>query len=336
MIKTTRCGYIALLGRPNAGKSTLLNALVGEKLAVVSRKPQTTRNRLLGVITQDQTQLVFLDTPGLHGINQATRQNLINVTMNKVAMSVASDADLIVYLLDVTRGWTDADAAYLSRIIAASTCKILIAASKLDSIKQKTAAENIQKIEAGIEALIAAPKIQDDGTKDDTSVALRSRFIGIIPQPLSAKRPDDVAALRELIADHLPKGPWLFDKEDLTDMSTNFLCSELIREQLFRQLGEEVPYGCAVKLRSLTDKGNVVVIEAQIVLSRKHHKPIVLGKSGARIKEIGTAARASLERHFDKKVFLDLVVTIAEDWIDDQKLLAELAHLTELQLPSLQ
>jgi GTP-binding protein Era len=319
MTSSTRCGYVALLGRPNAGKSTLLNALVGEKLAVVSRKPQTTRNRILGVVAEGETQLVFLDTPGLHGLNQPNKQNLINTTMNRVAISVASDADLIVYLVDAERGWTEADAAYLRQIVGKSSARIMVVASKVDAFKQHLLRERLERIATELAALIA-----------DLGEELEERFIGDRPTPLSAKRPDDVGALRRDIAGRLPAAPWLFAPDDLTDMSTSFLCSELIREQLFRQLGEEIPYGCAVKLRSLTDKGHIVVIEAQIVLSRKSHKPIVLGKGGARIKEIGTEARASLERHFEKKVFLDLAVRVEEDWIDDQKLIAELAHLSDL------
>ena len=251
-----QCGYIALLGRPNAGKSTLLNALVGDKLAVVSKKPQTTRNRILGIAQHEDAQLLFLDTPGLH---RNKGQSVINTMMNRVALQVAGEADLLVYLVDIIVGFTAEDARFLSRVLTTTKAPVVI-----------------EVVWLGGEGLGA----------------------------------DD----------------------DLTDRPRYFIGAELIREQIFRQLSQEIPYGTAVKVTAVEFKGDLVVVRATAVVSRASHKPILLGKGGARIKSIGTAARASLENHFDKKVFLELQVAVAEGWTDDQRLIADLANLSEEDL----
>lgn len=318
---TKRCGYIALLGRPNAGKSTLLNALVGDKIAVVSRKPQTTRNRILGIGMVDQTQILFLDTPGIH----KTRRNLINTTMNRVAMHTASEADLAVYLIDAAAGMTDEDHTYLGRILENTQAPVVVLLTKIDALK-KFEVEDVQnQVAQALETLTAAIP------------GSAGRIVEESPVPCSAKRPESVAALKGYLASYLPDGPWLYPADDLTDMPRSFIAAELVREQLFRQLGQEVPYGSAVKVESIEFKPDIVVVKALIVLARASHKPIVLGKGGAQIKAIGTAARASLESHFDKRVYLDLSVSVAEGWIDDQKLIAELAHLSDdIDIDSLQ
>jgi GTP-binding protein Era len=310
-----RCGYVALLGRPNAGKSTLLNALVGDKVAVVSRKPQTTRNRILGIALEGDAQVLFLDTPGIH---KASGRNLINTTMNKVAMATAADADLILYLVDVAEGWREEDSKFLARILATSNAPFAVIASKIDALKRHDIKDSLEVIGDRIDALLASDE------------KLNERYLESAPNTISAKRPEDVAKLRKFMASHLPEGTWLFPEDDLTDMPQSFVCSELIREQLFRQLGQELPYGCAVKVESLQDKGDLVVLHAKILVTRKSHKGMVVGKAGSRIRELGAASRESLERHLGKKVFLDLSVSVAEGWIDDARLIAELAHIQEL------
>jgi len=313
------CGYIALLGRPNAGKSTLLNALVGDKLAVVSKKPQTTRNRILGIAQHEDAQLLFLDTPGLH---RNKGQSVINTMMNRVALQVASEADLLVYLVDIIVGFTPEDARFLSRVLKSSKAPVVVIASKADAIIKAERAASLAGISLALEAFLA-----EEGNESFTA-----RLLQPDPVPLSGKRPEDVAELREFMAHHLPEGPWLFADDDLTDMPRYFICAELIREQIFRQLSQEIPYGTAVKVTAVEFKGDLVVVRATAVVSRASHKPILLGKGGARIKSIGTAARASLENHFDKKVFLELQVAVAEGWTDDQRLIAELANLSEEDL----
>lgn len=308
------CGYIALLGRPNAGKSTLLNALVGDKVAVVSRKPQTTRNRILGVAMQDQTQILFLDTPGIH----RDRHNLINSTMNRVAMNTASEADILLYLMDATVGFSDEDATFLERVLQGTSKPLLILMTKVDSMKRQEVEWAQKEFQVQIDAFLEA---HPDLSKD--------RILDASPLAVSAKRPESVQMLKSMVADGLPEGPWLFPEDDLTDMPRNFIASELVREQLFRQLGQEIPYGCAVKIGGLEFKPHMVIVRAQIILTRASHKPIVLGAGGSRIKALGTAARASLEKHFDQKVFLDLTVSVEEGWIDDQRMISELAHLID-------
>lgn len=302
-----KCGYIALVGRPNAGKSTLLNALVGSKLAAVSRKPQTTRNRILGVITEGDTQLVFLDTPGIH----KSRGTLLNSTMNRIAYQTAGEADLLVYLVDIERGWQEEDDKFIQAILAASSARLLVVASQIDKIEKLRVRATIPFIDMALEKY-------------------RDRLVDEQCETVSAKWPEDVAMLRERLAELLPEGEWLFEADDLTDLSDSFVCSELIREQIFRQLGKEVPYGVAVKIAAMERKSELTVINASIVVERQSHKAIVLGKAGARIKQIGMQSRISLEKHLGHKVFLDLVVNIASGWTDDQRLIAELAHLQNL------
>lgn len=301
-----KCGYIALVGRPNAGKSTLLNALVGSKLAAVSRKPQTTRNRILGVISEGDTQLVFLDTPGIH----KSRGTLLNSTMNRVAYQTAAEADLIVYLVDIERGWEQEDDKFLQAVLAASSARVLVVASQIDKMDKLRVRATIPFIDMALEKY-------------------RDRLADEQCETVSAKWSEDVAMLRERLADLLPEGDWLFAEDDLTDLSESFICSELIREQMFRQLGKEVPYGIAVKIASMDRKPELTVINAVIVVERPSQKAIVLGKAGARIKQIGTQARLSLEKQLGQKVFLDLVVNVASGWTDDQRLIAELAHLQD-------
>lgn len=310
---TKRCGYIALLGRPNAGKSTLLNALVGDKIAVVSRKPQTTRNRILGISLLGDTQVLFLDTPGIH----RSRRNLINTTMNRLAMSTATEADVLVYLVDAAAGMTDEDKVYLGRLLENTQAPIVVLLTKVDALKKFEVEAAQTQVALALEAIVAG----HPGSEE--------RIVEESPFATSAKRPESVASLKTFLASFMPEGPWMYPADDLTDMPRSFIAAELVREQLFRQLGQEVPYGSAVKVDSIEFKPDIVVVKATIVLTRASHKPIVLGKGGSQIKEIGTAARCSLETHFDKRVFLDLSVTVSEGWIDDQRLIAELASLSD-------
>lgn len=302
-----KCGYIALVGRPNAGKSTLLNALIGAKLAAVCRKPQTTRNRILGVITEGDTQLVFLDTPGIH----RAKGTFLNSAMNRIAYQTAAEADLIVYLVDIMRGWEEDDEKFLQGVLASSQAPLLVVASKIDAMEKLRVSATLPFIDMALE------KHKD-------------RLVDEQCETVSAKRPEDVALLRQRLAELLPEGDWLFAEDDLTDLPDSFVCSELVREQVFRQLGKEIPYGAAVKIASIEAKADLTVIYATILVERESHKGIVLGKRGARIREIGSFARASLEKHLGRKVFLDLVVKVASGWTDDQRLVAELAHLQDL------
>ncbi len=316
---TTRCGFVALLGRPNAGKSTLLNALVGDKLAVVSRKPQTTRNRILGLAIDGNAQIAFIDTPGVH---HAKGQTLINTSMNRVALQVAEEADLIVYLVDLVKSWTQDDLHFFKQILGASKGPVLVAATKADAVKHFFTDSHLARIENSLE----------DFWKTPEGAPHKSRMVQETAYLVSGKLTEMVDAFKHFMADQMPESPWLYAADDLTDMPESFVCSELVREQLFRQLGEEIPYGCAVRMTRLEERPDIVVIEAEVVVNRKQHKGMIIGEKGKRIKEIGTEARMSLEKHFRKKVFLELNVTVSIGWVSDQKLIAELAHIQELPI----
>lgn len=307
---TQHCGYIALLGRPNAGKSTLLNAAIGMKIAGVSNRPQTTRNQILGVDTLGDKQIIFLDTPGLH---KSGGKPTIHRMMNKEAWNSFEDADLICYLIDIKRGWHSEDERLLTSMLKQISKPVIIIASKVDSVKKHIVKENSLVIANKVQAII-------EGTSEEN----RGNIKLDIPFPLSAKRPEEVKNFRQTVADMMPEAPFQFSEDDVTNRSQNFITSELIREHLFRQLGDELPYGTSVVIESFEDQPKIIKIGAVIIVSRSTHKPMVIGKHGSRIKEIGTNARASLEKHFNKKVFLDLFVRVEENWIDNEQLVTNL------------
>ena len=306
---TTRCGTIALVGRPNAGKSTLLNALIGAKIAGVSAKPQTTRNKILGIITEGDIQFLFLDSPGLHG-NSRKR---FNTLMNREARRVAADADLVCYLVDVAAGWHDEDSSYLARIAASVKKPIVVLGTKRDKLKDAVVTQHLIAADERLHALR-----QELETSDHLASAIR---------PISAKRPAEVTELRHTLGIYLPEGPFLYEEDDMTDRSERFVCSEMIRESIFRLLGEELPYQTAVRVEALEHKEEMIVVRASIIVARAPQKAIVIGKNGSKIKEIGQHARETLEKHFGAKVFLETSVVVAENWIESDKLIAELTEL---------
>ena len=309
---TTRCGYIALLGRPNAGKSTLLNACIGQKIVGVSRRPQTTRNKVLGISSEDDSQLIFLDTPGIH---RAQGRAKINHTMNKLAWSSAADADLICYMVDASRAWTSEDTLYFSTLLEHAKVPILVIASKADALKKSKISEGVTSIKAGMSACI-----------ENTSF---DKLLTEQPFLISAKQKDQVINFKKLISSSLPEGPWLYGEDELTDKPERFVVSELIREQLFRKLGAELPYGCGVTVESMQSQEKIVRIKACIIVARSSHKPMVIGRGGQTIKEIGKESRLSLESHFDNKVFLELFVKVKENWIDRSDLICAFQQIEE-------
>ena len=306
---TTRCGYIALVGRPNAGKSTLLNALILSKIAGVSAKPQTTRNKILGIITEGECQFLFLDSPGMH---RDTKKRF-NVLMNREARSVAADADLVCYLVDIAAGWHDEDTHYLGGIAKATKAPIVVLGTKRDKLKTAIVAQHL----AAADGMLAELH-ESLGTCEHLATAVR---------PISAKRPTELAELKRTLGAYLPEGPYLFAEDDMTDRSERFVCAEMIRENIFRLLGEELPYQTAVQVDGLERKEGVVVVKASIIVARRAQKPIVIGKNGSKIKEIGQKSRESLEKHFASKVFLETQVVVAENWIESDRLIAELTEL---------
>ena len=310
-----KCGYIALLGCPNAGKSTLMNAFLETKIAVVSNKPQTTRNKILGICLEDETQLLFLDTPGIH---KSAGLPTMNKIMNNVAWSVLHEADFVCYLIDITRGWTDEDTLWVSAILEKYNKKAVLLATKSDKMKKEVFQSNVLEISNKFnEVLKNLPK--------ETSC----QFIGDIPRVTSAKQRDDVLSLRKFLAEQLPEGDWLYNPEDLTDKPQKFICAELVREQIFRQLGKEIPYKVAVVIDIFNHKPKLTEISATIIVEKDSYKSIVIGKNGAKLKSIGTDARLSLERHLERKVFLELFVKVQKGWTENANLLSEFANLQD-------
>jgi GTP-binding protein Era len=284
-----RAGFVAIVGRPNVGKSTLLNRLVGQKVAIVSPKPQTTRNRILGVITREDVQVALLDTPGLHAAKGG-----LNARMVQQALQTLADADLVLFLIEAGPPTVDsATRKALDQVKAAGKPTALVI-NKIDTVPR-----------AQLLPLIDRWK----GLHSWTDV-----------YPLSALRGDNVDGFLDAVVAHLPEGPPLFPPEQWTDVQERDLCAELIREQLLRHTGQEVPYSTAVLIdlfdeseREVGARG-LVRVSATILVERESQKIIVIGKGGARLKEIGSAARREMERLLGAKVFLQLHVRVEEEW----------------------
>ncbi|MDH5633629.1 MAG: GTPase Era [Gammaproteobacteria bacterium] len=291
-----RCGYVALIGRPNAGKSTLLNRLVGEKLAITSRRPHTTRQQVLGIRTTPACQLIFIDTPGMHD----SRQNSMNRYINRIARGALEGVDAIVVLI-TPRGWTDTDKTILQAALKENV-PVIIAINKVDTLEDRDA---LLPLIAESSAMPGADVIQD-----------------IIP--ISALRGENLDRLEKLLMRQLPEQPAVFPEDQLTDRTDRFMASEYIREQVFRQLGQEVPHAAAVSIESYAEEKKLIRIEAIIWVEREGQKAIVIGKKGQRMKDIGSEARKQLEAFLGKKVFLQLWVKVRENWRDNEMMLRNL------------
>lgn len=281
------------MGRPNVGKSTLLNALVGEKLSIVTPRPQTTRHRILGVVTLPHAQIAFVDTPGLHV--KAVRA--LNKAMNRTATAALEDADLVVLVLEALR-WTAEDELALERIVRAAKPAIA-AVNKIDRVRPR-------------ERLL--PYLAELGA--------RHSFLASVP--VSALRSDNIADLRDTIAAHLPRGPALFPQGELTDRGESFRIAETIREKLTLELNQEVPYGIAVEVERLTEEEGVLTVDAAIWVDREGQKPIVIGARGERLKRVGRAARLALNEMLGRRLHLNLWVKVRENWADNARALREL------------
>ena len=281
-----RSGMVAIVGRPNVGKSTLLNALVGQKVAIVSHKPQTTRHRIQGVLNDKAGQIVFVDTPGLH--RQQTRA--LNRYMNEAAVAALSGVDVILFVVDAQR-WTDEDDAVLARLQAGTTPVGLII-NKVDRINDKT------RLLPTIEQLSA-----------------RASFAFVVP--LSALKRDNIKALVAEILTRLPDGPALYPENQIVGHDQAFAAAEIVREKLTRSLHQELPYALTVEIEKFENEGKLARIEAVIWVERDGQKKIVIGADGATLKGVGTAARRDLEHLLGRKVFLKLWCRVKENWTDD-------------------
>jgi GTP-binding protein Era len=291
----SRCGYVAIVGRPNVGKSTLLNHLLGQKISITSRKPQTTRHQVLGIKTEDNHQIIFVDTPGLH----KDAGKAINRYMNRAASAAIRDVDLVVFVVDRT-AWTEEDSIVLEQIEQSGLPTMLVV-NKVDLLADKT------------ELL---PHLQ--------SLAARAEFSAILP--VSALRQHNVDALEEQILTLLPESGHFFPEDQITDRSQRFLAAEIVREKIMRQLGDELPYSIAVEIEEFAQEGEVLHISAVIFVERTGQKRILIGDKGSRLRSIGSDARRDMEGLFDSKVMLRLWVKVKSGWSDDERALRSLGY----------
>ncbi|MBN8727972.1 MAG: GTPase Era [Xanthomonadales bacterium] len=290
-----RFGHVALIGRPNVGKSTLLNTLLGTRLSIVTPKPQTTRHRILGIVSRPDAQVAFLDTPGLH----QDGKKALNRQLNRVARQVPGEADVLVHLIDGTR-WTDEDQA-VWELVAAQAAPCLLAVNKVDKLAEKA----------------ALLPFAAETTRERPYAAVH--FI-------AARRGDGVPALLDDIVARLPEAPAGYAEDEFTDRSERFLAAELVREQLMLQLGAELPYATAVEIERFEDSPGISRIGAVIWVERDGQKGIVIGAGGTRLKAIGSAARRQMQELFDRRVHLELWVRVRESWSDDAKALRQFGY----------
>ena len=290
-----RCGHVAIIGRPNTGKSTLLNYLLGQKLSITSRKPQTTRHQVLGIKTGEHYQILFVDTPGMH----VEAPRAINRMMNRAASSSLVDVDVVIMVVDRT-AWTENDERVLSHLVDCDA-PVILAVNKVDLLREKKELlphlENLQK---------------------------KADFAAIVP--LSALRRQNIDALEEEIVKRLPQASAMFPEDQITDKSMRFLAAEIVREKIMRQLGDELPYATAVEIEEFVEDKGVLHISALILVERRGQKLILIGEGGSRLHSIGSEARRDMEKLFDGKVMLRLWVKIKAGWSDDDRALKSLGY----------
>lgn len=292
---TAHFGFVAIIGRPNVGKSTLMNHLIGQKISITSRKPQTTRNRIVGIETEGDYQVVYVDTPGLH----REEKRAINHLMNRAAESALGDVELIIMVVD-SNHWTDDDEMALHRVKNADV-PVVLAINKVDTVADK---ENLLPLIDKLSKIIT--------------------FKDIIP--VSALRGTNLHILKQIIKDSLPEGDHLFPDDSITDRSSRFLAAEIVREKLMRQMGDELPYSSTVEVEEFKEDNGLLRISAAILVERNGQKKMVVGAGGDRIKKIGTEARKDMEKLFDSKVFLKLFVKVKAGWSDDARALKSLGY----------
>ena len=281
-----RCGYIAIVGRPNVGKSTLMNKLVGAKVSITSRKAQTTRHRITGIQTHDDAQYVYIDTPGF----QTRHSNALNKTLNRTVTTTLTAADVVLFVVEAGH-FGDADAKVLS--LLPSTVPAILVINKADHVKDK--------------AILM---------KFAQEVAQKFDFAAIVP--VSAKQGFQLDRLEGEIRQHLPEGERIFDDDDITDRSEKFLAAEIVREKVFRFVGDELPYTSTVIIEQFQQEGNLRRVFAAILVGRDAHKAMLIGQKGARLKEISTQARLDMEKLFGGKVYLEIWVKVKSGWADNE------------------
>ena len=289
-----RTGYLAIVGCPNVGKSTLINRLVGTKLSITSRKAQTTRHRIHGILTTDDRQFVFVDTPGI----QTQHRNALNRVMNRTATAALADVDVVLFVIEAGR-WRAADRAVLAKLPAGTP--VILVINKTDRLKHKD------------QLLPFIAQLADEHA-----------FAEIVP--ISAEKANNLDALLTTAGRYLPAGPPIFDAEEFTDRPERFLAAEILREKLFRNLGEELPYGIAVEIEKFEEAAGVRRIHAAIIVDKEAHKATVIGTGGARLKRMSSDARKDMERLFGGRVWLETWVKVNSGWADDERALRSLGY----------
>lgn len=290
-----KSGFAAIVGKPNVGKSTLMNYVLGKKLSITSRKPQTTRHRIVGIKIKDDAQIIYVDTPGIH----QKQTNMMNRMMNRAAKNTLTDVNVVLFLVEALE-WNEADEAVLKQLNNISTPVILVI-NKIDQVKDKS---------------LLLPFIE--------KISALHLFAEIFP--ISAKTGLQVEALENEILKLLPCDLALFPPEQFTDRSDRFIASEFVREKLMRSLGDELPYDIAVTIETLEETENLIRIAALIWVNKDSQKAIVIGKQGLVLKQVGTQARMDLEKYFEKKVLLTLWVKVKSGWSDDERILKEFGY----------
>ena len=290
-----RCGFVAIVGRPNVGKSTLLNHLLGQKLSITSRKPQTTRHKIVGIVTENNVQAIYVDTPGMH----KREPRAINRLMNQAAQSALKDVDLILFVVDGLK-WTPDDELVLEKLAKVDTPVILVV-NKVDTLTDKA---------------VLLPYLE--------TLNQKRHFSEVIP--LSALRGHNLSTLHDIVGRYLPYAPPMYAEDQITDRSQRFLAAEMIREKIMRQMGDEVPYDLMVQIDQFKIEGRLYRIDATILVERDGQKAIVIGEGGQKLKNIGQAARLDMEKLFDSKVMLTLWVKVKGGWSDDERALKSLGY----------
>ncbi|EMT6577610.1 GTPase Era [Providencia rettgeri] len=297
----SHCGFVAIVGRPNVGKSTLLNQLLGQKVSITSRKPQTTRHRIMGIHTEDNYQIIYVDTPGLH----IEEKRAINRLMNRAASSSIGDVELVIFVVEGTN-WTADDEMVLTKL-SSLRCPVILAINKIDNVTDKT---------------ILLPHI--------SMISQKMNFLDVVP--ISAEKGTGVDTIAKIVKQHIPEAEHHFPEDYITDRSQRFMASEIIREKLMRFLGDELPYSVTVEIEQfkVTESG-IYHINGLILVEREGQKKMVIGNKGSKLKTIGTEARIDMERMFDNKVHLELWVKVKSGWADDERALRSLGYVDDLK-----
>ncbi len=290
-----KSGYVSIVGRPNVGKSTLLNRILGQKISITSRKPQTTRHNIVGINTTESAQMVYVDTPGMHLDNVGA----MNQYLNRAANQTLHDVDVILFLVENVK-WTDEDEAVL-RKLKDTKIPVVLVVNKSDRMTDKA-------------------RLFDHMN----TLSQKMTFAEIIP--VSAKNGKHIDKLEEMVDSYMPEGDLIYPEDQVTDRSVRFLASEMIREKLMRSLGQELPYSLTVEIEKFSEEGGLIDVAAVIWVERKGQKAIIIGNKGQNLKNIGQQARVDMEKMLDKKVFLQLWVKVKEGWSDDLRALRSLGY----------